>query len=215
MRLPEKTKGTCLSKIQTIAGTQQRGAIKIARYVLVHAEEVVTLTISELAGKMGTSVASVSRFCSRLGYDSYRAFQIDLSASLVNKSSSVSDMFRANDSPSTIIKRVFELNRQSLADTESLLKHQVLTSVARLMIRAKRVLLLGIGGSGFVAELGALRFESLGITALAITDPYRGLMALMSATKADVVFAISHTGRSALIIKLLTLAQEKGARTWG
>ena len=215
MKLPEKSKGTCLSRIQSISGINQKGVSKIARYVLAHPEEAVSLTISELAEKIGTSIASVSRFCTRLGQDNYRAFQMDLTASLANSPSTVSDIFRPTDRPSTIIERVFEINRQGLADTEKLLEDETLISVAKLIIRAKRVLLFGIGGSALIARLGALRFEALGITALAITDPYEGLLALASVTSDDVVFGISHTGRSALIIKLLKLAQAKGSRTVG
>ena len=215
MKLPEKTKGTCLSRIQTISGIKQKGAIKIARHLLAYPEQAVDLTISQLAAKMSTSVASLSRFCSRLGYENYRAFQIDLTASLANAPSPVSDMFRTNDSPSTIIKRVFEINRQSLTDTEKLLEHKDLILIAKLIIRTRKVFFLGIGGSALIARQGALRFESLGIMALAITDPYEGLLTLSSATSDDVVFGISHTGRSELIVKLLKLAQDKGARTVG
>ncbi len=215
MKLPEKTKGTCLSRIQTISGIKQKGAIKIARHLLAYPEQAVDLTISQLAAKMSTSVASLSRFCGRLGYENYRAFQIDLTASLANAPSPVSDMFRTNDSPSTIIKRVFEINRQSLTDTEKLLEHKDLILIAKLIIRTRKVFFLGIGGSALIARQGALRFESLGIMALAITDPYEGLLTLSSATSDDVVFGISHTGRSELIVRLLKLAQDKGARTVG
>jgi RpiR family transcriptional regulator, carbohydrate utilization regulator len=215
MELFEQTQGRCLSRIQAIADTKQKGTIKIVRYLLAHPKEAASLTISELTKKVDTSIATVSRFCTRLGYENYRTFQIDLAASLMNNASPVSDIIHPDDKPATIIKRVFEINRQSLNDTETMSGNEVLFLIAKLIIRAEKVFLLGIGGSGLIAKLGALRFESLGKTALAISDPYDSLLALSSAARNDVVFGISHTGRSGLIIKMLQLAKNKGTKTIG
>ena len=214
-KLPENVKGNCLSRIQSTSATGRNAAAGISRFVLSQPEGALGLTLAELASRVGTSVASISRFCTMLGYENYRAFQIDLAATLAGSSSPVLDLFSANDDPSTVIRRVFEMNRQSLADTEALLEYESMVAVAKLVVSARRLCFVGIGGSGLTAKLGALRFASLGITALAITDPYEGLLTLSSATAEDVVIAISHTGRSAVVIELLALAGDRGARTVG
>jgi len=198
-----------------MAASGKNSAAVISAFVLRQPEEALQMTLAELAMKVGTSVASISRFCNMLGYENYRAFQIDLTASLAGNTSSISDFFSAEDDNSTVIQRVFEMNRQGLADTELLINRDSLVEVARLIMKSRRLCLLGIGGSGLVAKSGALRLASLGVTALAITDPYEGLLTLSSSTAEDVVIAISHTGRSGLIIDLLALAKEKGARTVG
>ncbi len=209
----EAPRGSCLSRIQSMAATGKNTAVSISKFVLTQPQEVLELTLAELAVKVGTSVASISRYCNLLGYENYRAFQIDLTASLAGNALTVSDLFSPGDDPSTLIKRVFEMNRQGLADTEALLNHEILIEVARLIMKSRRLCLLGVGGSALVARAGALRFASLGITALAITDPYEGLLTLASASEKDVVVAISHTGRSEMVVQLLDLAAEKGART--
>ena len=211
----EMAKGNCFSRIQSMAASGKNSAAVISAFVLRQPEEALQMTLAELAMKVGTSVASISRFCNMLGYENYRAFQIDLTASLAGNTSSISDFFSAEDDNSTVIQRVFEMNRQGLADTELLINRDSLVEVARLIMKSRRLCLLGIGGSGLVAKSGALRLASLGVTALAITDPYEGLLTLSSSTAEDVVIAISHTGRSGLIIDLLALAKEKGARTVG
>jgi RpiR family transcriptional regulator, carbohydrate utilization regulator len=209
----EATKGTCLSRIQSMAATSKNTAAAISEFVLRQPGGVVRMTLAELAERVGTSVASISRYCNLLGYENYRAFQIDLTASLAGNLSPVSDLFSPGDDPDTLIKRVFEMNRQGLADTEALLNRECLIEVARLIMDSSRLCLVGIGGSGLVARSGALRLASLGITALAITDPYEGLLTLSSSSAKDVVIAISHTGRSQLVLDLLDLARAKGART--
>lgn len=208
-------KGTVFSRIQSLAASGKNSATAVSAFVLRQPEEVLRMTLAELAAKVGTSVASISRYCNLLGYENYRAFQIDLTASLASNSTSVSDFFSPEDDTSTVIRRVFEMNRQGLADTETLINHESMVEIARLIMNSRRICLLGIGGSGLVAKSSAFRLASLGVTALAITDPYEGLLTLSSSTDQDVVVAISHTGRSGLIIDMLELAKEKGARTVG
>ncbi len=185
----------------------------ISRYVLDQPERAMQLTLTQLAAEVGTSVASISRYCNMLGYPNYRAFQIDLTASVSALNAPVSDLFCAGDDLHTVIRRVFALNRQGLADTEALLNHDRLVEVVHWILDAPRLYLVGIGGSGLVARTGALRLASLGITALAITDPYEGLLTLSSASEQDVVLGISHTGQSDLVLQLVDLAKRQGART--
>ncbi|MBI2841830.1 MAG: MurR/RpiR family transcriptional regulator [Armatimonadetes bacterium] len=213
--LAQGTKGNCLSRIQSLAGGNQKGIMRIAGYVLANPEEVVSLTILELAEKANAGIATVNRFCAKLGYESYRAFQVDLSASLAQNQSAISDVFHPGDDPSTIIERVFEINKSSLADTKALLNDADIIEVARLVTAARKVFFVGVGGSGLLARLGALRLESLGMMALAITDPFDGIFTLSNTTQEDVVIGISHTGSSEIVLKLVTFAKEKGARTVG
>jgi DNA-binding MurR/RpiR family transcriptional regulator len=215
IKSPEMAKGTCFSRIQSMAATGKNSAAAISDFVMRQPDEVLKLTLAELAAKVETSVASISRFCTLLGYENYRAFQIDLMASLAVNTSQASDFFSPDDDPSTVVQRVFEMNRQGLADTESLINRESLLEVARLIMGSRRLCLVGIGGSGLVAKCGALRLASLGITVLTITDPYEGLLTLSSATSEDVVIAISHTGRSGVVVELMDLARQKGARTVG
>ncbi|MHB9038885.1 MAG: MurR/RpiR family transcriptional regulator [Armatimonadota bacterium] len=214
-KLLEAPKGSCLSRMQSMAATGKNTAVAISKFVLANPELVLQITLAELANRVGTSVASISRYCNLLGYENYRAFQIDLTASLASNASPVSDLFSPSDDPHTLISRVFQINRQGLADTEVLLNHETLIEVARLVMNSRRLCLLGIGSSGLVAKSSALRLASLGITALAITDPYEGLLTLSSSSSKDVLIAISHTGRSEMVIQLLELAKDKGARTVG
>jgi len=213
--LGEHLKGNCLSRIRSMARVEGAITDRVSRFVLAHPGDAVGLTISKLATKAGASVATVSRFCTGLGYENYRAFQIDLAASLAANEAAVSDVFGPGDKPATIVERVFEMNRQSLLDTEALLEREKVNAVAKLLMRARRLFLIGIGDSGLIAKSAALRFGSLAIATHAITDPYEGVLLLSSATSRDVAVGISHTGRTAVTTNLLQLAQRKRARTIG
>ncbi|MCL5674853.1 MAG: MurR/RpiR family transcriptional regulator [Candidatus Omnitrophica bacterium] len=199
----------CLSKIKSTATKKHKGIVNIANYILSSPEGVVNFTISELASNAKTSIASVSRFCNRLGYKNYRDFLIGLAASLSKNSAPVSDYFYENDKPPEIIKKVFEMNKHVLTETEGILNPLDITTIAKKILNAKRVFLIGVGGSGYVSKFGTIRFSSLGINAVAIIDPYEGTMALESSIAKDVIIGISHTGRSSSVINLLRIARQK------
>ena len=215
MNTTEERLGTCLSKIHSLAGPKGSGTRKIADFVIKHPVDAMNLTITELAEKIGTSASTVSRFCTYLGYESYRAFQLDLTASLAGERSAISDHFQPSDKPDTIVERVFEMNRQSLADTARLLNNKDIVSVSKLIACASRIFLLGIGSSALAAKSGALRLAGLGLAVIPATDPYEALISLSSVGKNDVVIGISHTGKTAMIIKLLEVSGNCGATTVG
>jgi DNA-binding MurR/RpiR family transcriptional regulator len=89
----------------------------------------------------------------------------------------------------------------------------VLTTVAKLILKCTRVLLLGIGGSGLSAQRAAENLLSLGYTAVAVTDPYTQIFATENTGARDVVIGISHTGQTATIIEAIQTARRRGART--
>jgi DNA-binding MurR/RpiR family transcriptional regulator len=199
-----------LSRIRSIASLRGGCVAKIANLVLGNPDEAVGMNILELADRVGTSASTVSRFCARLGYSSYKAFQIDLSASLASNPSSVSDYFSPGDDVATIARRVFALNSASLADSLALLDPGNLEQIARLVLSAKRVFIFGMGASGLIARLCAFRFESLGTTTISLSDPFEAVMLLASATEKDLLICISHSGRSSLVVNMASFAKEQG-----
>jgi len=205
-------KGTTLALLHTVAGGRKKSFAEIARYILANYHDVAHLNLYHLAEKTGTSTATVSRFSVYLGYKNYRAFQLDMVSSAVRESA-VSDIFQKDDTPATIIRRVFELGRKNLKDTEALVDTRVLVNVARLIINARRVIFFGVGSSGLIGRLGAIRFEGLGISTAGVNDPYEGLLMLSSADRRDIVIGVSHSGRSTVTLDLLRLARKRGAYT--
>jgi len=204
--------GATLALLHTVAGGRKKSFARIARYILENCEDVAHLNLSLLAEKTGTSTATVSRFSAYLGYRNYRAFQLNMASSSV-RDSAVSDIFNKDDAPSTIAKRVFELGRKNLRDTEALIDIKKLVNVSMMTVNARRVIFFGVGSSGLIGKLGAVRFRGLGITTLGITDSYEGLLVLASSDRRDVVIGLSHSGRSIATLDFMRLAKKRGAYT--
>jgi len=186
---------------------------KIGRFVLKSPFRARNLSIERLADACEASAATVYRLCRDLGYDGYKEFQLDLAASLASSDGVSLEEFSEGASPQTIVRRVFEYHRQSLADTERLLDVRVLTRVAKLIERSRRVLLLGFGGSGLAARRAADVLLNLGFTAVAVVDPFTQIFATENAGPSDVVVGISHTGQTASVVEAIQSARRRGART--
>ena len=205
--------GSCLARIR--AAIQNRGGLSlaVARFVLKVPFRARSMSIGAVAKACGVSAATVYRFCRDLGYNGYKEFQLDLAAAVAQTSGVTLGDFAQGATPRTIIRRVFEYNRQSLADTERMLDDRVMVRVARLIQRSRKVLFLGIGASGLVARLAAQRLLTLGIAAVAVEDPYAQIFATVNVGPQDVVVGISHTGQTAAIIEAIRRARQKRALT--
>lgn len=207
--------GSCLARIRAKAKNGSTAAKQIARFIIGAPRQAREVSLRSLASACDTSPATVTRFCRDLGYDGFREFQLDLAVALAKTEPLTLEGLDSGASPGQIIRQVIECNRQSLSETERLLDVKVLVKVAKLIQRAKRVVFLGIGGSGLVARLAAERFMSLGLSVTAVTDPYEQLFTSASLGRGDIVIAISHTGETSQVIETLCASRDKGVRTVG
>jgi len=203
------SKGSSLARIRAAVQNESGPAAKIGRFVLQAPLRARGMSIGAAAKACRTSPATVYRFCRDLGYNGYKDFQLELAAAVAQKDFLILSDFSEGASTGTIIRQVFEYNRQSLADTERMLNDRLLARVARFMQRSRRVLFLSIGASGLVARWAAQRLLSLGLSAIAVEDPYTQIFATENVGSQDVVVGISHTGQTAAIIE----ARRRGART--
>ena len=209
----KNTNGSCLARIRAQLTNESKSMSRIARFILESPTDARSTSIDQLGRACGSSTATVSRFCKILGYTGYKEFQLDLAAAVAQSDVVMLDDFSEDIPPKAIIHRVFECNRQSLVDTEKVLDHDVLVKVARLILRARRVVFLGVGESARVGHSGAQRFTTLGLTAIASADPFDQIFASHNARRGDVVIGISHTGQTASVIEGIRAARRRGART--
>ena len=69
---------TVISKIISMQPNFTVSENVISQYVIGHAEQILTTTITALADETGTSEASINRFCKKLGYKGFNGLKIAL-----------------------------------------------------------------------------------------------------------------------------------------
>jgi len=205
--------GSCLARVSARLHDRSKAVVRMSRFIVESPAAARNMAISQLARACGTTAGTVSRFCASLGYSGYKQFQLDLATALAQSGDVTLDDLSKDLKPRDIVRRVFECNRRSLSETEKIMDPEALVRVARILPRARRILILGIGGSGLVAEEAADRLMSLGLTAIPVTNPYRQIFATSSVNRSDVVIGISHTGQTTHIVEATRAARDRKART--
>ncbi len=189
-------------------------ARRVADAILADPREASGLPIQELARRAGTSEASVTRLAQRVGRRGFPELRIALASesAALGPSRVVGDVALDDPLADVRAKMLADLQR-SLADTSSSLDDDTIDAVARAVVAARRVVVVGIAASGIVADDLAQKLERLGIAAVAVTEYHRAMTTSVGVTTSDVVLGISHSGETIDVIEPLAAAARSGATT--
>ena len=203
----------CFIRIQGTYSSLRTAEQRVADFILKHAEELIYLTVTELAERTQTSESTVVRLCQKIGYKGYQEFKIMLARDLVGPAETVYEQIDRTDSLSALKTKVFQANAQALKDTIEVLADDELGKAVEAIARARRVEVYGIGGSAPLALDAYHKFMRLGIHSVWLNDS--DLMAMSSSLleSNDVALGISHTGASRDVCDAMENARNAGATT--
>ncbi len=124
----------------------------IAKYILDNGEDILNLSVKELAKQTYTSPATIVRLCRKLGLNGYGDFKIKYSAELQfdkknKKRVDVNFPFGNTDSNSQIAYRIANLHQEAIEDTLNLVDFKNLDKIINLLDQARRIYLFGNGNS--------------------------------------------------------------------
>jgi DNA-binding MurR/RpiR family transcriptional regulator len=209
---PVKVPGSFV-RLQSAYGSLRAAEQRVADFILAHPDELIYLTVTELAERTNTSESTVVRLCQKIGYKGYQEFKIVLARDLVEPTTEIYAAIEPDDDLSTVKSKVFQANSQALRDTIEVLDDEELQRAVDAIAAARRVEIYGVGGSGPLALDAYHKFLKLGLSAVALSDG--DLMAMSSSLlgAGDVALGISHTGASRDVTDGLSRAQANGATT--
>lgn len=192
---------------------------RVGERVLEAPEDIVRLSIGEVAAEASTSEATVVRFCQKAGFSGYPELRFAL-ASAVGRSSAEDRPFRIGrldvgpeDSLEDIVEKVGSLDAQAILDTVEQLDVEELEKVVDALVGARRIELYGIGASGLVAIDLEQKLRRVGRPAVASVDGHAALTSAALSTPDDVVLGISHSGETLDVVDPVRLARSLGATT--
>jgi DNA-binding MurR/RpiR family transcriptional regulator len=203
----------CFVRIEGTYSTLRTAEQRVADFILKHPDDLIYLTVTELAERTQTSESTVVRLCQKIGYKGYQEFKIMLARDLVGPTETVYGQIAASDSLQTLKAKVFQANAQALKDTIEVLSDAELERAVDAIARCRKIEIYGIGGSAPLALDAYHKFMKLGIVAVWLNDS--DLMAMSSSLLApgDVALGISHTGASRDVCDAMEHAQTAGATT--
>jgi RpiR family carbohydrate utilization transcriptional regulator len=189
------------------------GEKKIGDYVLRHPDEVVKLSITELAEACDVSDATIFRFCRKVGTEGYQDFKIALAKDSVSPESLVYADVIPEDSLLIMAEKIVEANVKALRDTLKVLEVEALDRALNAILAANRVEIYAVGGSGVAARELQFKLMQLGINANAFIDSQMQFISASLLTDGDVGIAVSHSGSKRHTVEALKLARASGATT--
>lgn len=202
------------SKMQYLNPAQK----SLAEYILHNFKEIEGMQISLLARNSEVSEATVSRFVKFLGYENYRAFQIEVARSeAAHDKSSLKGYAEVTDLDDTdrICGKIFEANIQALRDTMTVIDCGMLELVADLIVNARTICIFAQGRSTVTANSIRLRLYRLGIQCTLLCDPHEQATASSLMKTGDVALGISTFGRSKAVLNSIRRAAANGAKVIG
>jgi DNA-binding MurR/RpiR family transcriptional regulator len=124
----------------------------------------------------------------------------------------VSEDVRPDDGVGEIKEKVLASTSECIGDLSTILENETLDRVVDLMVDARRILFVGLGATGLIASDAFYEFAKLGLDVHVSTDPPIMNILTVHATSEDLMFAVSHSGRTPEILDCVKLARENGVK---
>lgn len=205
-----------LDKIHMLYDTFYAQEKKVAAFIIKNPGDVIHMTITELAQSCGTSVATITRFCRKCSADSFHQLKITLAGEITEAGREIpASNTISRDSVEQSLQNILTNKIAELQETVSLLDSRLLSQVLDTIRQAGIVQLAAVGNTIPVAIDGAYRFSEIGIRAVAGTVWETQLAFSMSLGKNDAMIAISNSGESKQVYKMVSEAKKRGVKTIG
>lgn len=191
---------------------------KIADQILENPQEVLNLSITDLADACSVSVATVFRFCKDLKLKGYQDFKLALVQSIStmeNEGSSFLEFLgndEINDDFQHVLMQILNVNLHSLKETCNLIQKKDLLQVVEWMVGAKKVMFAGSGSSLMTALEGKNKFMRITGKVEVNLDGHMQAMAASLLSPNDVLIVISHTGSTKDTIEIAKSGKQAGAK---
>ena len=188
---------------------------RIADYLLEHPGAVDAETASSIAEKVGTSPATVVRFCRKLGFKGLT--DMKNSAAYTNYiESSTTDMdLKKGDDAETVTNKVLQYMKMVLDQLKLSLEPELLQKAADKLADANHVVILAEGGSGTIARAAYDIFLKLAIPCRIVDDIMFQIMEISMMDENDVLFLILNSGITYNVLQNASYAKQRGIYTIG
>ncbi|MCA0938562.1 MurR/RpiR family transcriptional regulator [Salipiger pacificus] len=186
---------------------------RIADLVLKDIDFATNASITDLAARAEVSPPTVTRFCRRLGCNSFSDFKVTLA-----KSSYVGLRYlrpeAKSSTPSEVAEDIVTKAQKALFMMHDALDMAAMERAAQTLSGAEMIYAFGSGGnSSMIVNEMQNRLFRLGARITTSTDHGMQMMQASAVTPRDVVIGSSFSGRNAELVRAFGLARDQGAKT--
>lgn len=190
---------------------------RIAEYVLEDPERIKNLNTYDVAKNCKVSQATIVRFAKKMGFSGFPEFKLTLSQDIGNRKAEshiniMHEELKPNDTFEIIGKKVANENIRAVNNTYEITDFNELEKAVQAINKARKIMLVGVGFSGIVAKDFYFKLMELGKVASFENDSHMQLSYLSTMNENDILFVISHSGKTLELFNLTKVAKNKGIK---
>ncbi len=167
----------------------------LANQIIFFPEKFITKRAKDIALECDCDESLVVRFCQKMGYKGLP----DLKASIVAEFMPLGASPKKNlpkGSFESIKHDFLEKNTMALCGTSDMLEEEGMNKAVSLLASSRRIFVIGVGASGFVALDAQAKLMRLGFHVVHQADPSLLLIVAGLAGEGDTLLAISYSGET-------------------
>lgn len=191
-----------MARIEGMSNQFTKTDWKIVQYIKKHTNDFIAMSAQELAKAIGTSDASIIRFAQKVGYSGLNELKYTMQKELNKNTSSSnhSDYSSLLQDVTLLLESLFQITNPTDMDT-----------VRNMMLKARRIFIVGLNFNQNVAEIIAHKFMTLGLTVQALTN-YDTLKLYCSlSNEEDLFITISLSGNHKQLSSILADFHKNGS----
>lgn len=202
---------SALLRLREASGTFSATEQGIADYLLANPEEVMELSIHELAKRTFSSPSTIVRMCHRTGFSGFKEFRkaVTYEVAVRRQNEKIAqEEVSQTDSLEDIIEKVTYKNITALEDTKNLVDVQTLATCVELVRQSRMICLFGMGTSLCAAKDAYLKFLRLNKPCIVSEDWHAQLLQARNTTKDDLAIVFSYSGATEEVISCMNALRE-------
>lgn len=204
-------------KINTMKNQLTSIEKRIAEYILKDPEAIKNLNTYQVAKNCKASQASIVRFAKKLGFKGFPDFKLSLSQDIGNRKAEshvniIHEEIKPEDSFEIVGKKVAHANITAVNNTYEITDFKELENAVKVIAQADKIMVVGVGFSGIVAKDFYYKLLELGKHAIMENDTHTQFSCLSSMGKNDLLFVISHSGKTVQMYDIAKVAKDRGIK---
>ncbi|MEO9528581.1 MurR/RpiR family transcriptional regulator [Roseibium sp.] len=200
-----------LSVLQQVEPELSKSERILAALLRNDADFMVNAGITDVAKRAGVSPPTVTRFCRRLGCESYTAFKMQVAQVTFGGTRYLTANASSAD-PDDVADSLLAQLQAAAVKTREALDMKAVVGAAETIAGSNLLAAFGSGGtSSMISDEVQNRFFRLGLRTVSITDHAMQLMQAATLKPGDVVLALSVSGRNLQMANALEAARTYGA----
>lgn len=209
----ERGRALLLARVGGTPPPLQAAERRVAEVLLAQPARAIFCSVAELAELTSTSGATVVRCAQRLGFKGFHDLKVTLADELAGAVPPRTAARASCDPRLAALAQVTAAGAATVRDAAALVDAGVFEASVRALADARRVLVVGVGGSAALCQDAAARFTAIGRHAEAPADVHDQHVRARLLEAGDVCLALSHTGATRETLRTVRAAVAGGATT--